>query len=491
MSRSSEDYMEQVVEKVVNGDTTVEHCTISCSYSHSEVCSVTATSKSQASTVEQHENMNNAQTSGDSGSRPASAGSIPSKSSQTDQVSVKIKQVSNEDDRPFSAISNSSQVLETLKEDQDDDSDLPPSVSRASLCFHNDNPKGDESVRSVASDVFSATVCKSASSVSQRPPSEISACSAHCTRSTKSSQAAPCAREAPADQQGHVGSADPFGKYEDDEKERASSVVSLKSNSSANSKNSDTSNCKCSVVSDHGQDVDDKAEAMSPAEEDGAEGRSTPSGKAAGEKGEEENMENRPQSTLSVKRNASATAATSNIFENLDKNQEENTDDRTPSAMSARSNATASSKRSFRSEQAADDNEETEPRATSGLSAQSNTSAKSRISEKAAELNGKEQKRTAVRSPARSYQSNADERQGEVEGEEMEQALTSPRNQKLLSMKLQKEEQKWKTENYRQPQATKSAIRVRERLHQSQCCVSPVLSRRGQEQHLKSMEQNA
>ncbi|KPP65606.1 hypothetical protein Z043_115959 [Scleropages formosus] len=50
---------------------------------------------------------------------------LTSRCSQKDQVSVKITQVSEE--RPVSAISNSSKVLEALREDDDDDDDdLPP-----------------------------------------------------------------------------------------------------------------------------------------------------------------------------------------------------------------------------------------------------------------------------------------------------------------------------------------------------------------------------
>ncbi|XP_056332382.1 retinitis pigmentosa 1-like 1 protein [Danio aesculapii] len=103
ISRSSGEYLEHVVEKATcfqetmeEGDTRVEYCSTSHCCSRSEVSSAGVTSKSKKS----YEDGCGSQVTGE---------------------------------RPISAVSNSSKVLESLKEDQDDDyDDLPPSVSRAS-----------------------------------------------------------------------------------------------------------------------------------------------------------------------------------------------------------------------------------------------------------------------------------------------------------------------------------------------------------------------
>ncbi|KAG9337471.1 hypothetical protein JZ751_028662, partial [Albula glossodonta] len=254
MSQTSEEYTEHVVEKAAcfqqtaeNGDTTIEYCTISRSCSRSEVVSVT--SKSRTSTVEKHESVENAQTSDNDDTRPATGGSVPSKGSHTDQVSVKVTQVSEEDDRSTSAISSSSQVLETLKEDQDDDEDLPPSQSRASSCSRNGDAENDGRVKSAASNACSATVCRSSASsvchLTPRPPSKASTSSARSARSVKSHQVASSPPEVPEDKA--MGPGDSDVNVEDSGKEleaRASSSVSAKSNVSSSSKKSNISSCK-------------------------------------------------------------------------------------------------------------------------------------------------------------------------------------------------------------------------------------------------------
>ncbi|XP_067224570.1 retinitis pigmentosa 1-like 1 protein [Chanodichthys erythropterus] len=114
ISRSSGEYTEHVVEKascfqqtMEEGDTRVEYCAVSRCCNRSEVSSAGITSKSQRS------------------------------------CEGEVFKVMEE--RPISAVSNSSNVLESLKEDQDDDyDDLPPSISRAtdwSQSESDDQPK--------------------------------------------------------------------------------------------------------------------------------------------------------------------------------------------------------------------------------------------------------------------------------------------------------------------------------------------------------------
>ncbi|XP_030634220.1 retinitis pigmentosa 1-like 1 protein [Chanos chanos] len=109
ISRSSEEYTEHIVEKascfqqtVKEGDTKVEYCSISRCCSRSEVCASSLKSKMKQSTEDKYT-------------------------------------------RPISVISNSSKVLELLKEDLDDYDDLPPSVSRASLWSQTKRKSGGDS----------------------------------------------------------------------------------------------------------------------------------------------------------------------------------------------------------------------------------------------------------------------------------------------------------------------------------------------------------
>ncbi|XP_036398117.1 retinitis pigmentosa 1-like 1 protein [Megalops cyprinoides] len=177
ISRSSEEYTEHVVEKatcfqqtVEDGDTRVEYCTISRCCSRSGACAASATSKSGTSNEEHCEGTDNDDT------RPHTAGSVESKGSHKDRVSFKITQVSEE--RPGSAISNSSKVLESLKEDlDDDDDDLPPSVSRASLRSQKHNAEDYRAVESVTSN-GSANNPAAMYQLLPRPPSKASVCSA-------------------------------------------------------------------------------------------------------------------------------------------------------------------------------------------------------------------------------------------------------------------------------------------------------------------------
>ncbi|XP_036438504.1 LOW QUALITY PROTEIN: retinitis pigmentosa 1-like 1 protein [Colossoma macropomum] len=122
-----EEYTEQVLEKATciqqtvgeEGETTVEYCTISRCCSRSEACSV-----KKAYTEEKYEKVENSQ-------------------------------ITQEEERPLSVESNSSQVLASLKEDQDEEeTDLPPSNSRAS---QSNNQDDDEETRDVALSPHSVT----------------------------------------------------------------------------------------------------------------------------------------------------------------------------------------------------------------------------------------------------------------------------------------------------------------------------------------------
>uniref|UniRef100_A0A8C2AK88 Retinitis pigmentosa 1-like 1 protein n=1 Tax=Cyprinus carpio TaxID=7962 RepID=A0A8C2AK88_CYPCA len=90
-----------------------------------------------------------------------------------DQLSVQITQPVEEDERPVSVVSSSSQILASLKEDQDDeDVDLPLSTSRTSHGQQEDEESKDEEPNPC-----STTPCKSPASpahLSPRPPSKAS-----------------------------------------------------------------------------------------------------------------------------------------------------------------------------------------------------------------------------------------------------------------------------------------------------------------------------
>ncbi|XP_059375823.1 uncharacterized protein rp1l1a [Carassius carassius] len=125
ISRSSGEYTEHVVEKAScfqqtmgEGDTRLEYCAISHCCNRGEVSSVATTSKSKRSCEDDCESHAKTKYS-----------HMESKISPTPHCEV-IKVM---EERPVSAVSNSSKVLESLREDQDDDyDDLPPRVSRAS-----------------------------------------------------------------------------------------------------------------------------------------------------------------------------------------------------------------------------------------------------------------------------------------------------------------------------------------------------------------------
>ncbi|KAG9268722.1 retinitis pigmentosa 1-like 1 protein [Astyanax mexicanus] len=173
ISRSSEEYTEHVVEKascfqqtVEEGDTRVEYCSISRCCSHSEISGTATKLKSKRPNEDTcKSNMLN----------------ICHHSSINDLGSFEIPIVT--EDRPISAVSNSSKVLESLKEDQDDDyDDLPPSASRASDWSPSNSLEQEKQFACVH-------CCGSEASqnfhLSPRPPSKVSSCSAHSPKHKK------------------------------------------------------------------------------------------------------------------------------------------------------------------------------------------------------------------------------------------------------------------------------------------------------------------
>ncbi|KAJ8287377.1 hypothetical protein COCON_G00000360 [Conger conger] len=130
VSCSSEEYTERVVERTTciqhtaeGRDTSVEYCSISCCCSHRETCPLSPRPRGETG-QETHRSP-----------RPDSTGSV---SSHKEQVSVQVNGVAEIEERPVSATSNSSKILEALGEDQGDDDenneeeDLLLSASRAS-----------------------------------------------------------------------------------------------------------------------------------------------------------------------------------------------------------------------------------------------------------------------------------------------------------------------------------------------------------------------
>ncbi|KAL0169569.1 hypothetical protein M9458_034165, partial [Cirrhinus mrigala] len=160
ISRSSGEYTEHVVEKascfqqtVEEGDTTVEYCAISHCCNRSEVSSAGVTSKSKRSCEDVCE----------SHSKTKCSHIEPENSSMPHCEVIKVME-----ERPVSAVSNSSKVLESLKEDQDDEyDDLPPSVSRASHWSQSDHLESDDQPKCVHCCGYQSS---SRSYLSPRPP---------------------------------------------------------------------------------------------------------------------------------------------------------------------------------------------------------------------------------------------------------------------------------------------------------------------------------
>ncbi|XP_077094830.1 uncharacterized protein rp1l1a [Siphateles boraxobius] len=137
ISRSSGEYTELVVEKALcfqqtmeEGDTRVEYCAVSHCCNRSEVSSAGITSNCKRSCEDSCESH------------------IKSRCSHTEpEISptphCAVMKVMEE--RPISAVSNSSKVLQSFKEDQDDDYDeLPPSISRVSHWSQSDHLESED-----------------------------------------------------------------------------------------------------------------------------------------------------------------------------------------------------------------------------------------------------------------------------------------------------------------------------------------------------------
>uniref|UniRef100_A0A673MYS2 Rp1 like 1b n=1 Tax=Sinocyclocheilus rhinocerous TaxID=307959 RepID=A0A673MYS2_9TELE len=171
---TSEEYTEHVVEKATciqqtfgqQGDTTIEQCTINHCHSRSEVRSMSPKTKSTSTVEDKRENTH---VSENYEKRP----DVISSNLPKDQLSVQITQPVEEEERPVSVVSSSSQILASLKEDQDDeDVDLPPSISRTSH-----GQQEDEESKVAEPNPCSTTPCKSPASpayLSPRPPSTAS-----------------------------------------------------------------------------------------------------------------------------------------------------------------------------------------------------------------------------------------------------------------------------------------------------------------------------
>ncbi|XP_065110973.1 uncharacterized protein rp1l1a [Paramisgurnus dabryanus] len=154
ISHSSEEYTEHVVEKTVEeGDTRVEYC------ARSRCCSRSEISASRRSREDNCESNNKSKCF------------CPT-------THYKITE-----DRAIFTVSNSPKVLESLKDNLDDDyDDLPPSISQASDWSQSDHVEGD-----AGSKCINCRACRTSprSHLSPRPPSKASRCASHSLRSKK------------------------------------------------------------------------------------------------------------------------------------------------------------------------------------------------------------------------------------------------------------------------------------------------------------------
>ncbi|XP_067312151.1 uro-adherence factor A [Pseudorasbora parva] len=178
ISRSSGEYTEHVVEKascfqqtMEEGDTRVEYCAVSHCSNRSEVSSAGITSKSKRSCKDGCESH------------------IKSRSSHVEPEitpTPHCEVIKVMEERPISAVSNSSKVLESLKEDhdcEDDDYDeLPPSISRASHWSQSDHLESDDQPKCVH-----CCGCQTLprSYLSPRPPSKQSSSVVHSLKPKK------------------------------------------------------------------------------------------------------------------------------------------------------------------------------------------------------------------------------------------------------------------------------------------------------------------
>nr|XP_055041696.1 retinitis pigmentosa 1-like 1 protein [Misgurnus anguillicaudatus] len=374
---SSEEYTEHVVEKATcieqtfgqQGDTTVKHCTINCCCRQSQVCSTSTKTKSTGSTEEKIELSEKNQASENKKNKPDN-----SQDSQKEQLSVQITQPIAEDERPLSAVSSSSQILASLKEDQDEeDLDLLPSISRAS---HDGGQKEDEDSK----DPESNSCCRSSVSMtnlSPRPPSKDSSLGLSKT----------CRKFTPT-------------KIDVDENDQ--NVRTASENSFLSKTLSGPKNCKCSdskyaenstfMANDqpeessepktdvHNAEIEDstisakhKTSTQSPSKSSTCSQNDTATETLNDE--HKDIIEERSSSAVSIKSSTSGKSSKSNVAAALEQECTAVHDARAPSATSIKSQKSENSK-----SENVPDNQETEVRTLSAMSVKSNTSVKSKRS---------------------------------------------------------------------------------------------------------------
>ncbi|XP_016336630.1 LOW QUALITY PROTEIN: uncharacterized protein rp1l1b [Sinocyclocheilus anshuiensis] len=366
---SSEEYTEHVVEKATciqrtfgqQGDSTVEQCTINHCHSRSEVHSMSPKTKSTSAVEDKPENTH---VSENDENRP----DVISSNLPKDQLSVQITQPVEEEERPVSVVSSSSQILASLKEDQDDeDVDLSLSTSRISH-----GQQEDKESKDAEPTPCSTTPCKSPASpahLSPRPPSKASSLG-RSKRSRKlvspevddeegrsEASASPKASSgfknlvtmdlaSPGDSESIDQLEDIQHKtdVQDEEKEeRALSVLSAKSKTSVKSLSELSASC----------------ENENAAEYTGANS---------------EIIEERSSSAISIKSNISGKSNRTNVSEVLEK------DGRAPSAMSVKSQRSDKSRKTDISDNVSE-GQISEVRTSSAMSVKSNMSVRSNVSD--------------------------------------------------------------------------------------------------------------
>ncbi|XP_073672410.1 uncharacterized protein rp1l1b [Paramisgurnus dabryanus] len=374
---SSEEYTEHVVEKATcieqtfgqQGDTTVKHCTINCCCRRSQVCSTSTKIKSTGSTEEKNEMAEKTRASDNNENKPDN-----SKDSQKEQLSVQITKPIAEDERPLSTVSSSSQILASLKEDQDEeDLDLLPSISRAS---HDDGQKEDE----MCKDAESSSWCRSSVSMtnlSPRPPSKDSSLGG----SKKCRKFTPTKIDVDEDDQNvRSGSAEYFpsktlsgskkckcsdSKYSENSTFMANYQPEENGEPKTDVHNSEIEECKISAKC--------KTSTQSPSKSSTCSQNDTATNTLNDE--HKDIIEERSSSAVSIKSNTSGKSSKSNVAAALEEECTAVQDARPPSATSIKSEKSENSK-----SENVTDNQETEVRTLSAMSVKSNTSVKSKRS---------------------------------------------------------------------------------------------------------------
>lgn len=355
ISRSSGEYTEHVVEKascfqqtMEEGDTRVEYCAVSHCCNRSEVSSAGITSK----------NKRSCEDSCESHIKSRCSHKEPEISPTPHCAVIKVME-----ERPISAVSNSSKVLASLKEDLDDDYDeLPPSISRVSHWSQSDHLESDDQPNCVH---CCGRQTLPRSYLSPRPPSTESSSVVHSLKlkKYKTTFAAPveqdgmCTRSpvskvSSRSHPSHCGAITPSS---------ACSIISRHSQTSCKSR--DKTNNPESNASDALEVRDGEAENRSLSATSGV----SRSGKSAvcsccgvnkiltenPEGGEPEKAD-----SIMLKSNKSA-ASISNAYENCEPVNNtlevEATRERSESALSKNSNASSTSKTSRRSNRSAHD----------------------------------------------------------------------------------------------------------------------------------------